>query len=127
MSEEKHARKKRASKKIDDPALIAKLPFDNYVMVEMKRSDLASAPYNPRIMGDQEKARLKLILGRHGMVQPPTWNKRSAEKGWPAGSQGVIVGGHQRLSQLDSLHGSTNYTLQVAVIDVEDTAEKNKT
>ena len=115
------ARTKKASGPGDE---IAKLPFDNYTVVEMNRSDLVGSDYNPRVMGEQEKKRLRAVLKKHGMVQPPTWNKRTVGKGWPEGSTGVIVGGHQRLSQLDSLHGSKHYTLQVAVVDVTDSEEK---
>jgi len=105
-------------------AEVARLPFDKYTMVEMNRRDLAGAKYNPRILGEEEKKRLRKVLAKHGMVSPPTWNKRTVEKGWPDGSAGAVVGGHQRLSQLDALHGSPDYTLQVAVIDVTEPEEK---
>ena len=95
-------------------SVVAKLPFDHYVVEEMDRAGLRGSPYNPRIITDVEKKKLKAILKKHGMVTPPTWNKRT----------GNLVGGHQRISQLDTIHGSPNYTLQVAVIDVDEVAER---
>lgn len=49
-----------------------------------------------------------------GLVQPIVWNKQT----------GRIVGGHQRITQLDSLEGSSNYKLTVAVVDVDEKREK---
>lgn len=42
-----------------------------------------------------------------------TWNKRT----------GNLVGGHQRLEQLDSLENDKNYSLTVCVIDVDEKEE----
>lgn len=90
------------------------LPFDAYDIVEMKRSELKGADYNPRIISDNEKKRLRAGLKKHKMVMPPTWNRRT----------GKLVGGHQRLSALDVLAGGAEYSLKVAVIDVSDSEEK---
>ena len=49
-----------------------------------------------------------------GLVQPVVWNKRT----------GNIVGGHQRIAQIDSMEGHANYSLTVAVVDVDETREK---
>lgn len=43
-----------------------------------------------------------------------TWNERT----------GHLVSGHQRLGVLDSLEGTKDYTLRVAVVDLDDAAEK---
>lgn len=102
---------------------VTKLPFDKYELVEMHRSDIHGADYNPRILGDEEKRRLRAILKKHGLVNPPTMNKRSEKMGWTKGSKPTLVGGHQRINQLDALHGSPNYTIQVALIDVNETDE----
>lgn len=83
-------------------------------MITVKRSDLTGAPYNPRVIGETEKRKLRRGLKKHGMVSPITWNKRT----------GRIVGGHQRIEQLDALAGSQNYSLSVAAIDVDETKEK---
>lgn len=53
-------------------------------------------------------------MEQHGMVTAVVWNKRT----------GHVVGGHQRLSILDSLEKSQDYELDVAVIDVDEAEEK---
>lgn len=110
-------------KKAEEPE-IAVRPFDRYEVVELKRADITGADYNPRQLDDAAKKHLREILATHGMVNPPVVNRRSTEKGWPEGSPLTLVGGHQRLSQLDALHGSPNYTLMVALIDVTEIDEK---
>jgi hypothetical protein len=83
-------------------------------MLKVHRRELKGAPYNPRVLDDNAKRKLKAGLERHGMVSPITWNART----------GNIVGGHQRLTQLDDLAGSDDYEITVARIDVDDGREK---
>jgi len=90
------------------------LPFDNYTIATMQRRELVAADYNPRIINEQEKKRLRGVLKKHKMVMPPVWNRRT----------GRVVGGHQRLEALDVLNGGADFALQVAVIDVDETTEK---
>lgn len=97
-----------------EPVKLASLGLENYELVEVVRDQLKGAPYNPRRISDAEKRKLKAGLKQHGLVAPITWNRRT----------GNIVGGHQRLDQLDSLTGTKNYTLRVAAIDVSDAKEK---
>jgi len=111
MSEEKKTRKPKAATAESESSTFK---ADAYQIVTMKRSELKSAAYNPRVINDTEKKKLRAGLKKHKMVQPPTWNKRS----------GILVGGHQRLSQLDVLAGGKDYELQVAVIDVTEAEEK---
>lgn len=84
--------------------------FDTEVI---NRSNISNAPYNPRIMDKGAKSRLKNGLRKHGLVQPIVWNKRT----------GNIVGGHQRLEQLDELEKRKDYDLTVSVIDVDEREE----
>lgn len=79
----------------------------------IKRSEIKNAEYNPRIMGKAEKARLKRGIKENGLVSALTWNKRT----------GNLVGGHQRLEQLDALEKSNDYELTVCVIDVDERDE----
>jgi hypothetical protein len=88
--------------------------LENFEMLKVHRRDLIGAAYNPRILGDNEKRKLKAGIARHGMVSPITWNART----------GHIVGGHQRLAQLDDLAGTADYEMTVAKIDVEEPREK---
>lgn len=79
----------------------------------ISRKQLANAPYNPRVIDKGAKERLREGLRKHGLVQPIVWNKRT----------GNVVGGHQRLKQLDALEGTSDYELTVAVIDVDEREE----
>jgi len=88
--------------------------LEAFVTTEMNRAELKQAPYNPRILSDQQRRKLKAGLKRHGLVSPVTWNRHT----------GNIVGGHQRLSVLDSIMGTSDYRLTVAVIDVPESKEK---
>jgi len=83
-------------------------------MEKMARSELKKAPYNPRTMTEDNKRKLRLALKRHGLVAPITYNKRT----------GNIVGGHQRVEALDTIAGTKDYELNVAVIDVDESREK---
>jgi hypothetical protein len=58
-------KKKSAAQPTDQQAGTAKLPFDAYTIETMHRSALVDAPYNPRIMSDDAKKRLRSGLKRH--------------------------------------------------------------
>jgi hypothetical protein len=88
--------------------------FESYSVEVLNRKLLKGAEYNPRILDDKAKVKLRAGLQKHGMLAPPVWNKRT----------GTIVGGHQRIKILDALNGTDDYTLQVAVVDLDETAEK---
>ena len=92
---------------------MAKSKYENFQMETIHRSRIKNAEYNPRFMGDKEKKRLKAALKENGLVSALTWNKRT----------GNLVGGHQRLEQLDSLEKSEDYELTVCVIDVDEKQE----
>lgn len=93
---------------------LAALGLESYVVEKLPRSRLINAEYNPRTITADAKRKLRDGLKRHGIVTPPVWNRRT----------GNIVGGHQRLAALDALAGSANYSLHVAVIDVDEQREK---
>lgn len=78
------------------------------------RSELKGAPYNPRSINRVAAKRLRGSIQSHGLVGGIVWNKRT----------GHIVGGHQRLAQLDELEGSGDYMIEVDVVDIDDLAEK---
>ena len=82
------------------------------------RSQLKNAPYNPRFIDPVAAKRLRENLERtKGLVQAPVWNART----------GNIVGGHQRLNQIDTIRGTADYTLTVAAVDwdIEQEIEQN--
>lgn len=90
-----------------------KSKFQKYEFGTIKRSDISNAEYNPRIMDKEAKKRLKKNLQENGLVSAITWNRRT----------GNIVGGHQRVEQLDALEKSKDYSLDVCIIDVDERTE----
>jgi hypothetical protein len=88
--------------------------FEKFTMQEMHRSELKKYPLNPRKITAEAKRRLKAGLERFGLVSPLIFNKRS----------GYLVGGHQRMSVMDDLQGDKDYTLNIAVVDLDESKEK---
>lgn len=64
-------------------------------------------------MDAKAKKRLKENIAKHGLVSALTWNRRT----------GNLVGGHQRLEQLDALESVKDYDLTVCVVDVDEREE----
>ena len=92
---------------------MAKSKYQAYETETISRDMIKNAPYNPRIMDEKAKKRLKKNIQKHGLVSALTWNKRT----------GNLVGGHQRLEQLDALEKSKDYDLTVCVVDVDEREE----
>ena len=92
---------------------MAKSKYQYYETETISRSDIKNAPYNPRIMDEDAKKRLRANIAKHGLVSALTWNKRT----------GNLVGGHQRLEQLDALEKSKDYDITVCVVDVDEREE----
>lgn len=87
--------------------------LERFTMRKIHRRQMTNAAYNPRVITDEERARLAKIIEAHGIVAPTTWNKRT----------GRIVGGHQRTSICDDLYGTDDYEVTVAEIDVDEDRE----
>lgn len=96
------------------PAVAAPSSLDRFKVETVKRSQLQNAPYNPRVITEVERRKLRAVIEKHGYVEPPVWNRRT----------GNLVGGHQRLAIRDSMMKTRDYELQVAVIDVSELEEK---
>ena len=92
---------------------MAKSKYQAYETETISRDMIKNAPYNPRIMDEKAKKRLRKNIQKHGLVAALTWNKRT----------GNLVGGHQRLEQLDALEKSKDYDLTVCVVDVDEREE----
>jgi hypothetical protein len=92
---------------------MAKSKYENFEFRTISRSQIKNAEYNPRFMGEKEKKRLRAAIKENGLVSALTWNQRT----------GNLVGGHQRLSQLDALEKNGDYDLTVCVIDVDERQE----
>jgi len=82
--------------------------FQRFKPIVIHRRKIKNAPYNPRTMDKYAKKKLREEIKANGLVEPLVWNKRT----------GNLVGGHQRLEQLDALEGKQDYQLTVAAIDV---------
>lgn len=77
-----------------------------YIVIDRRK--LKNAPYNPRTIDPLAAKRLAENIKRTGgLVQPPVWNQQT----------GNIVGGHQRVAQLDILKGTDDYQLTVAMVN----------
>lgn len=88
-------------------------------MVTMRRSEIQEAEYNPRIITDNAKKKLRDKMKAVGLLQPLVVNRRTSN----------LVSGHQRLASLDSLERwrpgiGKDYELDVSVIDVDEKTEK---
>lgn len=111
---------------VDDPRIIqdpsaVDLPIFKWTQLGapfIRRSDIQRADYNPRSMDASGKKKLREGLKRYGLVERPIFNAQT----------GILVGGHQRLEQMDKLmeygKGCTDYLLPVNAISVSVQHEK---
>lgn len=91
------------------------------VSMELKRSQVHFAEYNPRVIDEEERKRLKRGIRKYGLLGGLICNKQTGY---------TIVQGHQRISVMDELvkfNPETNendYELRFDVIDVDLKTEK---
>ncbi len=89
--------------------------------VELSRSAIHFADYNPRKLSDESRKTLKRGIKKFGLVGGIVVNKRTGF---------TVVSGHQRLSVMDELqkyvpsNKETDYKVRVDVIDVDEKQEK---
>ena len=85
--------------------------------VELKRSAINLAAYNPRLISDEARKNLKRGIKKYGLVGGIIANKQTGM---------TLVSGHQRLSVMDELnkYPADDYILRVDIIDVDSTKEK---
>jgi hypothetical protein len=103
-----------AKPKAPKPQTGGRSKFQGYECVELHRSELKNAPYNPRVLTDKARKKLKGGIEKLKLLEPPTWNVKS----------GNLVGGHQRMSIIDALEGTPDYTLTVSRVELTETEEK---
>ena len=96
------------------PVEIKKTAHQKFEMQTMRRSDIKEAPYNPRMITEQNRKKLRSKMKAVGLLQPLVVNCRT----------GNLVSGHQRLATLDSLERGKDFELDVSVIDVDEKTEK---
>lgn len=85
--------------------------------VELNRSAIRFADYNPRKLSDESRKTLKRGIKKFGLVGGIVVNKRTGL---------TVVSGHQRLSVMDELQKfpDNDYKIRVDVIDVDEKQEK---
>lgn len=90
--------------------------YQKFEAITINREQIKNAPYNPRIIDQSARKKLKnkIKSEKVGLVETLVWNKRT----------GNLVSGHQRISILDELEGKKEYSLTIAVIDVDENTEK---
>ena len=81
--------------------------------VELNRSAIRFADYNPRKLSDESRKALKRGIKKFGLVGGIVVNKRTGL---------TVVSGHQRLSVMDELQKfpDNDYRIRVDVIDVDE-------
>ena len=90
--------------------------YEKYDIELVHRESLKNAPYKPMTISDTARRALKKNLSKIGLLAPIVWNRRT----------GNIVSGHQRIRQLDALEKTSDYTLRVAVVDLDEKQEKEQ-
>lgn len=105
------AAKKRAT---DDVVPGALSRFQRFTVERMRRSDVKGCPYNPRTIDAKAKRKLKAYVERAGLLEPLVVNRRTMH----------LVGGHQRISALDTIEGRDDYELDFSVVDLTDAEER---
>ena len=82
----------------------------------INRAKIKNAPYNPRVISDKARKKLKANLIKNGLMGGVVWNKRT----------GNLVSGHQRLSIIDSIYKKKDYDILVTVVDFDLETEKKQ-
>lgn len=85
--------------------------------VDIQRSEIHFAEYNPRTIDEEGKKALRKSIKKFGCVGGIVVNKQTGN---------TIVGGHQKVAILDELskYPDNDYTLRVELIDVDEKTEK---
>lgn len=83
--------------------------------VEVQRSRLHFADYNPRRISPEGKKALKKSIKTFGVVGGIVVNKRTGY---------TVVSGHQKIAILDEISKGQDYTIRVELIDVDVATEK---
>ena len=99
---------------------MANMELSKYIKsesVELNRSAIHFAGYNPRKLSEESRKTLKRGIKKFGLVGGIVVNKRTGL---------TVVSGHQRLSVMDELQKfpENDYRIRVDVIDVDEKQEK---
>lgn len=91
--------------------------YINSESLELQRSEIHFADYNPRTITDEARKSIKRGIKKYGLIGGLVVNRQTGMR---------LVSGHQRLSVMDELNKfpENDYTIRVDVIDVDETQEK---
>ena len=91
--------------------------YFNSKSVEVRRSQIKPASYNPRTISDEGRKQLKRSIKRYGVVGGIVVNQATGY---------TIVGGHQKVAILDEMYKypDNDYSLRVEMISVDRKTEK---
>lgn len=110
--------KKKTPSAEEQTAMLSK--YFNAENVELRRSEIHFADYNPRIIDEEELKSLRKGIKKFGLVGGLVVNKQTGN---------TIVQGHQRISVLDSLQKydpetqENDYLIRADVVDLDETSE----
>lgn len=110
--------KKKTTTAEEQTAMLSK--YFNAENVELRRSEIHFADYNPRIIDEEELKSLRKGIKKFGLVGGLVVNKQTGN---------TIVQGHQRISVLDSLQKynpetrENDYIIRADVVDLDETSE----
>ena len=82
-------------------------------IIEKKIDTLIEAWYNPRMISEKQREALKKSITEFGMIDPIIVNTQK-------GREGIVVGGHQRLSIWKELGNETIPTVEVNLNEEEE-------
>lgn len=88
----------------------------------VKRSEISFASYNPRVISEDARKKLKKNLQTVGLLGGVVWNERT----------GNLVSGHQKVSIMDAVNrfnpetGDNDYEFRVEVVDFDEKTEKEQ-
>lgn len=88
--------------------------FQKFSAETIHRKKISGVSWNPRTITPAQRRKLKRSIEKFGLSETLIWNRRT----------GNLVGGHQRLSLLDELEGTDDYSLTVSVVDLDDATER---
>jgi hypothetical protein len=89
------------------------IKVESYRIEKLHRSKIKNAPYNPRVISDDNRKRLKKSLKNLGLLYPLVWNE----------STGNLVCGHQRLSIIDEIKKTDDYEITMSVVNLSEKEE----
>ena len=81
--------------------------FQHSTKQVVARADMLFHPDNPRFIDRHARKKLRESV-KKGYVGGIVWNKRTRH----------LIGGNQRVSIIDELHGNTDYSLEIDVVDI---------